>query len=575
MKKIKLSLLSSVTIAALLLSSCAGLTKMRDEVSTVGFEVKPNPVEAHAGQVSVTIDTRFPEKYFNKKAVVVATPVLRYSGGEVAFPPTTLQGESVEANNKMIPYAGGSYSTTVSVPYSDNLQQSQVVVKYSAQIKEKPAVTYESAKIADGVVATSTLVQKAPKSIIIPDKFQRVIPETYTADIHYVINQSNVRTAELRQDDIASFQAQVKAADTLLNKEITGITISAYASPDGPVDLNTKLSDSRESSAQKYLEKALKDNKITSAEAANFLTLMSTPEDWEGFRNLMEKSNIQDKDLILRVLSMYSDPVVREQEIKNIAQAYKEIADEILPQLRRSVLTANVDVTGKSDSEISDLARSNPAQLNEEEILYAATLTGNANEKIAIYQAAAKNFPSSVRAQNNLGSQLLASGRIQDAKSAFEAARRIESNNAVINANLGAIALAEGNLANAEQLLTTAMSAGSEVSYNLGIIKLIQGQYAEAVNYFGNQASFNAALAQLLNGSADRAMTTLNQLGDVKDAMVYYLKAVAAARGNNNTAVFSNLRTAVSLDASLKQYALKDAEFLKVMADSTFQEILR
>jgi outer membrane protein OmpA-like peptidoglycan-associated protein len=360
MKKIKLSLLSSVTIAALLLSSCAGLTKMRDEVSTVGFEVKPNPVEAHAGQVSVTIDTRFPEKYFNKKAVVVATPVLRYSGGEVAFPPTTLQGESVEANNKMIPYAGGSYSTTVSVPYSDNLQQSQVVVKYSAQIKEKPAVTYESAKIADGVVATSTLVQKAPKSIIIPDKFQRVIPETYTADIHYVINQSNVRTAELRQDYIASFQAQVKAADTLLNKEITGITISAYASPDGPVDLNTKLSDSRESSAQKYLEKALKDNKITSAEAANFLTLMSTPEDWEGFRNLMEKSNIQDKDLILRVLSMYSDPVVREQEIKNIAQAYKEIADEILPQLRRSVLTANVDVTGKSDSEISDLARSNP-----------------------------------------------------------------------------------------------------------------------------------------------------------------------------------------------------------------------
>ena len=575
MKKIKLNHLSSVIIAALLMSGCAGLSKMSDDVSTVGFQVKPNPVETHAGQVNVTIDTRFPEKYFNKKAVVVATPVLRYNGVETAYQSTTLQGESVEANNKVIPYAGGSYSYTGNIPYNADMLQSELFVKFSAQIKDKTPVTFESAKIGDGVIATSTLVQKGPRTIVLADKFQRIIPEEYTADIHYVINQANVRSSELKQEDILNFQQQVKAADTLENKEITGVTISAYASPDGPIDLNTKLSGNRESSAQQYLEKAMKDNKITSAEAADFLNMMSTPEDWEGFRALMEKSSIQDKDLILRVLSMYSDPVVREQEIKNISQAYKEIAEEILPQLRRSVLTANVNVIGRSDSEITDLARNNPAQLSEEEILYAATLTTNNADKIAIYQAAAKNFPNSVRANNNLGAVLLQGGRLPEAKTALEAARRIEANNATVNANLGALALAEGNTASAEQLLTTAMSAGSEVSYNLGIIKIIQGQYPAAVNYFGNEASYNASLAQLLNGNTDRAMTTLNQLGEVKDAQVYYLKAVASARGGNNTAVFSNLRTAISLNAALKAYAQKDAEFLKLKEDATFQEIVR
>ncbi|MBN2480528.1 MAG: tetratricopeptide repeat protein, partial [Bacteroidales bacterium] len=364
------------------------------------------------------------------------------------------------------------------------------------------------------------------------------------------------------------------AAKAAENIEIKGAEISAYASPDGPLDLNTRLSENRESTAQQYLARALGDNKITEAEAAGFLNLMSTPEDWNGFRELMEASDIQDKDLILRVLSMYSDPVVREREIKNISQAYEEIAEKILPQLRRSVMTINVDVIGKSDSEIMNLARTDPGSLNVEEILYAATLTNNLNEKAAIYEAAARVYPGCFRAHNNLGNVYLQLDRLDEAKASLESAQDIEDAVA-IKANLGAVALAEGDIATAEQLLTSVMSAGSEVSYNLGIIKIMQGDYAAAANYFGNEPSFNAALAQLLNGNYDRAMTTLNQLGDVKDAWVYYLKAIAAARGGNNSAVYSNLRSAISLDSSIKEYALKDAELLKLASDATFMQIVQ
>lgn len=573
MKKIRQNYLISTIIAALIMSGCAGLSKMRDNASTVGYEVKPNPLETHGGEVAVTIDTRFPEKYFNKKAIVVATPVVRYDGGETEYESTTLQGEKVDANNKLIPYDGGSYTFSGTVPYNPDMLQSELVVKMSASIQDKTPVVWETSKIADGVIATPMLVQVAPKTIIMPDNFQRIIPEAYVADIHYVINQSNVRTTELRADDIKQMETDLLAARDAANKEIKNAQISAYASPDGPLDLNTKLSGNREGSAQTYLARTLRTTKITEAEADDFLSLMNTPEDWDGFRKLMEESDIEDKDLILRVLSMYSDPVVREREIKNISAAYEEIAEKILPQLRRSVMTINVDVIGKSDSEITELAKTNPDLLNVEEILYAATLTDDLAAKAAIYEAAARVYPGCIRAHNNLGTVYLQMDKLAEAKASLEKAQDI-NDNAIVKANLGAVALAEGDIETAEQLLTSAMSAGSEVSYNLGIIKIIQGDYSAAVNYFGNEPSFNAGLAQLLDGNYDGAVATLNQLGDVEDAWVYYLKAVAGARGGNDSVVFSNLRSAVSLDSSIKEYAQKDAELLKLADNETFMQIV-
>lgn len=574
MKNTKLNYLTIFVLAAFLISGCAGLSKMRDNSSTVSYQVTPNPLVEKAGEVTVSGDVKFPEKYFNKKAVVVATPVLKYEGGQVDFPTTTLQGEKVQANNKVIPYDGGGYSFNGTVPYKPELMKSELVVNYSARIKEGDPVEYGSAKIADGVVATSTLVKVDPQTVLMADNFKRIIPESYTADIHYVINKADVRKSELKAEDVAAFEQKVVEAKATPNKQIKGAKISAYASPDGALELNEKLSANREKSAEKYFKKALKDNKITEAEAEGFLSMMTTPEDWEGFKALMEQSSIQDKELILRVLSMYSDPVVREKEIKNISSAYKEIADDVLPQLRRSVMSVDVDVVGKSDEELLQLGLADPKSLNLEEVLYAATLTKNLNEKAAIYKASTESFPQCVRAANNLGNVYLQQGKVADAKAALTTAKNIKDVPAV-KANLGAVALAEGDLKTAEELLTGAMSAGDAVSYNLGIIKIKQGDYAAAVNYFGNKPSFNAALAQLLNGSNDKAIATLNAMGDVKDGWVYYLKAVANARGGVAEGVVSNLRQAISLDPAAKAYAAKDAEFLKFASNEAFAALLQ
>jgi tetratricopeptide (TPR) repeat protein len=574
MKKIRLNYLTIIVIAAFLISGCAGLTKMRDDSPTVEYQVKPNPLVSQAGEVKVSGDVKFPEKYFNKKAVVVATPVLKFEGGQVEYPSTTLQGEKVEANNKVIPYAGGNYSYTGVIPFKPEMAKSELFINYSARIKEGDPVEFGSVKIADGVIATEMLVKVDPQTIAMKDNFVRVIPESYSADIHYVINKADVRKAELKAEDVVAMEQKLAEAKATPNKQIKGAKISAYASPDGALELNEKLSASRETSAEKYFKKALKDNKITEAEATGFLSMMTTPEDWEGFKAMMEKSDIQDKELILRVLSMYSDPVVREKEIKNISAAYKEIADEVLPQLRRSVMSVDVDVVGKSDEELLKLALSDPKSLNKEEILYAATLTADLKEKAAIYKAATEAFPDCVRAANNLGDVNLKLGKVDEAKAAFDAAKAIQDN-ATVKANLGAVALAQGDLKTAEDLLTASMSAGDAPSYNLGIIKIKQGDYAAAVNYFGNKPSFNAALAQMLNGSNDKAIATLNQLGDVKDGWVYYLKAVANARGGVAEGVVSNLRQAISLEPSIKAYALKDAELLKFVENEAVKALLQ
>jgi Flp pilus assembly protein TadD len=574
MKKIRLNYLTLFALTALLISGCAGLSKMRDNASTVTYEVKPNPLVMQAGQVGVNGTVNFPEKYFNKKAVVTATPVLQYEGGQVEYPTVTLQGEKVEANNTVIPYAGGSFKFSGTIPYKPEMAKSTLVVKYSAKIKEKTPIEYGSEKVADGVVATEALVRIDPMTVMMKDNFQRIIPESYSADIHYQINKADVRKTELKDQDIVDMEQKLAASSTDQSRQIKGAKISAYASPDGAFELNEKLSAKRETSAEKYFKKALKDNKITQAEAEGFLSMMTTPEDWDGFKALMEKSNIQDRDLILRVLSMYADPQVREKEIKNISSAYKEIADEVLPQLRRSVMTVNVDIVGKSDDQLKNLAVSDPKSLDREEILYAATLVPDLNQKAAIYKAATEKFPDCVRAANNLGAVLMQLGKTEEAQKAFATAKTLNAN-ATVNSNLGAVALAQGDLKTAEDLLTANMSAGDAPSYNLGIIKIKQGDYAAAVNYFGNKPSFNAALAQMLNGNNDKAIATLNQLGDVKDGWVYYLKAVANARGGVADAVAANLRQAFALDPSIKAYAAKDAELLKVAENDAVKSLLQ
>ncbi len=573
MKKIERNYLTSVVVAAFLLSGCGGLNKMVDKTSDVSYQVQPNPLEMHAGEVEVTIDTKFPEKYFNKKAVVTATPVLKYEGGQAEFESTILQGEKVEANNKVISYLGGGYSYTDKVSYNDEMLSSELYIEMSAQIKDKTPVEIPGIKIADGVIATPALVAVNPKTILIGDKFQRIIPETVDADIHYVINKSVVRDSELSAEDVIALQNKIKEASKEERQELKGASISAYASPDGEYDLNEGLAEDRQESAERYLSRVFKKAKVEQAEAEEFLKVKFTPEDWDGFKKLMEESDIQDKELILRVLSMYSDPAVREKEIKNISAAFEEIAEKVLPKLRRSMLNINIDKIGYSDEEIAELVKTNPDTLNLEEMLYAATLTDNLEEKLAIYQKASENYPQCFRAKNNVGHVYMGLDKVAEAKEAFLAAQTIKDNDIIKN-NLGAVALKEGDLTTAEQLFTSAMGAGDAVNYNMGIIKIKQADYSAAVNYFGNTPSFNAALAQLLNGDTEKSMATLNELGDVDCPMVYYLKAVASARGDKEEGVLNNLRTAVGKKAELKEHAKKDLEFAKYAENEAFGSIV-
>jgi len=544
---------------------------MADNVSLVKYKVTPSPLETHGGKVAVAIDVSYPEKYFHKKAIVTATPFLKYAAGETDLKSETLQGEAVEDNYKVISYtSGGSLSFSDELEYKPDMMRSELFVKGVATVKKK-SVDLPPVKIADGIVTTPLLVMVDPKPIFFGHSFQRVTPQSYNADIHYVINKYDVRPSELKQDDVVGMKDFIVKANQDERTTLKGIKVSAYASPDGPVDLNTKLSGNREGSATKYVKKELKTSKIDVPQ--ELFSLMSTPEDWEGFRNLMVESNIRDKDVVLRVLSMYSDPVVREREIKNISAAFEEIKEEILPKLRRSKMTVDVEKVGWSDAELISLVNGDINKLELEELLYAGTLVSDNPTKLKVYQKAAEKFPGCIRAHNNAGCVLIAMNRVADAKAAFQKALELKDHNIVKN-NLGVVALLEKDMAKAEQLFTSATGAGPEVNYNLGIIKIMQGDYESAQNYYGNTISFNSALVKLLLGNTAPAIETLKKVED-PGAKVYYLMAVAGARDGDVELMYNSLRAAVARDASLKAHALKDVEFFKYFEEALFKEIMQ
>ncbi|MCG8699400.1 MAG: hypothetical protein MI922_15195 [Bacteroidales bacterium] len=573
MKKLKLSLFT-ISVATLILSSCGGIQKMVDSANTVSYDVNPSPLETHAGEVEVTIKSKFPEKYFNKKAILTVTPVIKHEGGQTEFESFTLQGEAVEANNKVIPVAGGDHTFTGKISYKPEMLKSDLYVEMSAQLGDSDPIEIPGIKIAAGVIATPTLVQIDPKAVAVGDKFERITPQQFEADIHYVINKANVRSSELKSDDVKTFQDNLASATENERISFKGAKISSYASPDGTVDLNTKLSGNRGSSAEKYLQKTLKKLKVDEASQNEFLKVVSTAEDWDGFQEEMKASDIKDKELILRVLEMYSDPVVREKEIKNISEAFEEIKVEVLPKLRRSQMYIDIEKVGYSDEEILALVSEAPDTLNLEELLYGASLVETNEQKLAIYKKASEKYPESFRAKNNVGYILLEMGNTAEAKTAFEEAQSLKDNDVVKN-NLGAIALIEADMATAEDLFTSAMGAGEVVNYNLGIIKIKQADYTAAVNYFGNEPSFNAALAQLLNGDTEKSITTLTEMADSEDAMVHYLKAVAGARAGREELVLAGMRRALELDSSLKDYAKKDAEFRNFITGEGLSGILQ
>ena len=549
-KKLYLPLLMAMVVA--LFSSC----KKMGELSADYFTVTPQVLEAVAGKVPVTINGKFPEKYFKKKAVVEVTPVLRWEGGEAKGEPMTFQGEKVEGNDQTISYKmGGSYTMKTTFDYVPEMAKSELYLEFAAKVGKKE-VTIPAVKIADGVISTSELVNNTlnnANTALGEDAFQRVIKEKHEANIMFLIQQANIRSSELKKAE--AFNDEVANVNGSSNKKIDNIEISAYASPDGGVKLNTTLAENREDNTAKLIEKNLKKAEVEAAVNSKY-----TAQDWEGFQELVSKSNIQDKELILRVLSMYQDPAQREQEIKNLSSVYQTLAEEILPQLRRSRLTLNYEIIGKSDEELSQLASSNPSQLTLEELLYAATLTDDAAKQEAIY------------AQDNLGKLAYQAGNFDKAESYLKKAESIKSAPEV-NLNLGLVALKKGDTAAAEVYFGKAAGT-KELNQSLGNLYIIQGQYEKAVNSFGDAKTNSAALAQILAKDYNKAKNTLDNV-EHPDAYTDYLKAVLGARTNNSDLVIRSLKSAVAKDASLGKKAATDLEFVKFFTNSEFMSIAK
>lgn len=573
MKKVNLSKVLILIPLTIALGSCSGLKKMKDLASNAKYEVTPNVLEMNNGEVNLTISGTFPPKYFNKNAVVTVTPIVKYEGGQIELQSKKLQGEKVQANDQVIPYeAGGSFSYSDKFAYKDEMMRSTVEVKVTATVKNNTE-ELGSYKVADGIIVTPKLVRIEPKTVFLPDRYQRTVPVSQSAAILYEINKSNLRPSELKKPEVKALTSYIDSLSKNPRFKVKGIEIASAASPDGPVKLNTSLAENREATAIKFLKDQGKKSKLKVLNNDSLLSVLKTPEDWEGFKELMEKSDIKDKDLVLRVLSMYSDPEVREKEIRNIAEAFEEIKVKILPQLRRSKFVVKAEAIGYSDDEFLALAQSNPDIFTLEEILYAANLIKDFNQKAELYKKAAAKFPNDVRPKNNLGYVLIQLGRYDEAEAALQEAQAIENNDAV-KTNLGAVALAKGDLAKAEELLTAAVAAGEAPNYNLGILNIIKGKYDIAISYFGNACDYNAALAKLLNKNYEAAINTIGCSKD-ESAQAYYLKAILGARTDNSDMVFNNLRTAVAKDIKLKAYAAKDVEFLKYFEDETFKSIIQ
>ena len=562
-KKLYLPLLMAMVVA--LFSSCS---KKMGPLSADYFTVTPQVLEAVGGKVPATINGKFPEKYFNKKAVVEVTPVLKWNGGEAKGQPATFQGEKVEGNDQSISYKmGGSYTMKTSFDYVPEMAKSELYLEFKATIGKKE-VTIPAVKIADGVISTSELVNNTlgnANPALGEDAFQRIIKEKHDANIMFLIQQANIRSSELKT--AKEFNKEVANVNEAANKKISNIEVSAYASPDGGVSLNTTLAENRENNTTKMLNKDLKKAKIDAPIDAKY-----TAQDWEGFQELVSKSNIQDKELILRVIAMYQDPAQRESEIKNISAVYKELANTILPQLRRSRLTLNYEIIGKSDEEIAKLASSNPSELNIEELLYAATLTNDPAKQEAIYTQATKQFPNDYRAYNNLGKLAYQAGNIDKAESYFKKAANVNASPEV-NMNLGLVSLMKGDKATAEAYFGKAAGT-KELGESMGNLYIAQGQYERAVNSFGDSKTNSAALAQILAKDYNKAKNTLANV-ERPDAYTDYLMAVLGARTNNSSMVTSSLKSAVAKDSSLAKKAATDLEFAKYFTNADFMSIVK
>ncbi|MBE6259285.1 MAG: tetratricopeptide repeat protein [Prevotella sp.] len=559
MKKTKALILG---LGVLLMTSCSGKL---GQLTSDNFKVTPNPLESEAGQVAATVNGTFPEKYMKKKAVVTVVPELRFTKDgiqqSVKGQPATFQGEKVLGNDQTISYVlGGHYTMKTQFPYEDAMQKSELFLTFDAKVGKK-AVQVPAVKVADGVIATSELWHKSLQQStgsVAQDAFQRVVAQKQEANIKFLIQQAELRKSELKNGSVQEFVTLLKQISQDRERlNLQNVEVSAYASPDGGFTLNEKLANQRQQKVEGYVKQQMKQANLTEPIEASY-----TAQDWEGFQQLVAASNIQDKDVILRVLSMYKDPEEREQQIKNMSAGFRELADGILPELRRARMTINYETIGRNDQQIQQQLKDDATQLSIEEMLYAATLTDNTAEKKDIYEKTTRQYAQDVRAFNNLATLAWQQGNFTEARQWLEKAQNVKADCPEVLANLGMLALQQGDLQTAENYIGRAAGAYN-LAEALGNLHLAQGNYALAAQDMKDVVSNSAGLAQLLNKDYVTAAQTLRAIKN-SNGLTDYLQAIVCARQGNEGMAGFFLRQAIEKDASLATYAANDLELSKV-----------
>lgn len=561
----------------MILSGCDGLKKMLKRQKEIKYTVSPNPIEMHGDSVQFTANGKFAEKLFQKKVTLTVTPVIKYQGGEKALKPVVLVGEKATGSGQKINYAGGLFNyTSEKFAFDPAMRNATVEIRATGAFKKKTK-DFDPVQIADGTMATSHLVRHDEKGIMAKDAFVKVVPANQSTHIYYVINKSDVRASEMKTEEMKNINDFIAKNLSSQYYEFKGIGVSAYASPDGETDKNENLAKDRATSASVAMMNEFKKNKdknVTFGKTKEQFVVGTTKEDWEGFKSLMEQSSMADKDLILRVLTMYGDADQRRKEIKNLSKTYTELADKVLPKLRRAEVTINVDKKSRNDQQIAALATSSPDSLSVEELLYAGNMTNDINTKAQIYRAAEKQYGNDWRTSNNLGVVLLLQNKVSEAGEAFKRAEKTANGQPAVYNNLGIIEAKNENRATAMELYKKAGGA-TETNYNMGILEIRNGKYSDALTYFGNYNGHNKALAQLMTGAAGSVKETIDSSNEKEMAYSYYLKAVAFARSNNTSESASALKTAIDKDGALKAYAKDDVEFIKMRDKSEFSGLLK
>ncbi|MDR1678235.1 MAG: hypothetical protein LBR81_00450 [Prevotellaceae bacterium] len=562
----KHSLLAIVAfLAAFSFMSCKKMGPLSQEY----FKVDPPVLEAKGGQVEATISGTFPEKYFKKKATVVVTPVLKYNGQEEKLQSVTFQGEKATGNDKKISYkAGGTYTHRVSFEFKSGMEQSELYLQFEVKQGSKTMALPE-VKIADGINCTYLLAKgEGLEPAFASDAFQRTIESQQEADIKFLINQANIRPTELKKDELIALTDELKKAAAEQGNTVKGIEIAGYASPEGSVKINTGLAERREKAAVDYINKQMSKLHTQAQIDSRY-----TAEDWDGFQKLVSQSSIQDKELILSVLSQFSDPDQRETEIRKLSAAFKVLATDILPQLRQSKVKVSYEISGKTDEQLIAAALSTPDSLNVEELLFTATLVADMSQKASIYEAAAKKFPNDWRTVNNLGAMKFIQGDKAEAEKLFSKAIDMKSSAKETNFNWGLIQMDKGELKIAEQFLGKAAGMGAKLDAALGVIYLHKGDYGAANKAFAAEKTNNAAIAKLVIKDVAGATAILKEVKK-PNALTAYLKAIVAARTSDKEGVLSNLKEAAK-NASLKKRAGVDIEFAKYKSDAAFADIIK